>query len=237
MSSEVTSTESAKSRARRAPVLRLVSPVDRLSHAPSPPPGPDPADATVRVQVESPEVDRWWLEALRRGESSALARLYREHHEPVRALVRRLLNPTSDVEDIVHDVFVAAPAAFRGYRGEGTVRSYLFTIAVNYVRRHVRTTVRRRTWLERLQLVPTREGPVPPDTHSERRQLADRLRGALETLSFDHREVVVLCEIEEMTSVEAARVLGVPEGTVRTRLHHAKRKLRAYLEGSSHEHG
>ncbi len=213
----------------RPPLLRLVPTPPTL---PSDPPFvAPPADGRPRHD-EHRDMDQWWLDALRRGDSAALSRLYREHHEPVRALVRRLLSRPADVEDVVHDVFVAAPVAFRNYRGEGTVRSYLFTIAVNYARRHVRTVSRRRSWLERLHLVRVADQPTMPDIENERRELADRLRTALETLSFDHRTVVVLCEVEELTSVEASQVLGIPEGTVRTRLFHAKKKLRAHFEGS-----
>jgi len=215
MSSRMQSSDAAVV-ALRPPLLRLVSPND--------------SRATLDQHNVLSEADQWWLDALRRGDSAALTRLYREQHEPVRALIRRLLSQSSDVEDVLHEVFVAAPAAFRGYRGEGSVRSYLFSVAVHYVRRHVRTATRRRRWLERLHLVRVHEPPVEPDSHSERRQLADRLRAALDTLSFDHRAAVVLCEIEELSSVEAAAVLGVPEATVRTRLHYAKKKLRACLE-------
>ncbi len=226
----------AKSDGARPPHLRLVTADDVVSAPTAAPPAlhstppegvlSDFAGHAGKLRDE----DQWWLDALRRGDSAALTRLYREHHEPVRALVRRLVSQSSDVEDVLHEVFVAAPAAFKNYRGEGSVRSYLFSVAVFHVRRHLRATTRRRSWLERLHLVRVVDAPVLPDKHSERRQLADRLRRALDTLSFDHRAAVVLCEIEELSSVEAAEVLGVPEATVRTRIHYAKKKLRAYLE-------
>jgi len=184
----------------------------------------------VRIDPEAA-----WLESLRSGDDVALARLYREHHQAVRALVRRLLCQSEEVEDIVHDVFVAAPAAFRGYRGEGSVRSFVFSIAVHHVRHHIRTASRRRTWLDRFRSAPREQAVhATPETHSEQRELAARLSRALATLSFEHQATVVLCEIEEMTSAEAAKVLGVPEGTVRTRLFHAKKKLRALLEEDDH---
>ena len=177
-----------------------------------------------------------WLESLRSGDDSALTRLYRDHHQAVRALVRRLLPRSGEVEDVVHDVFVAAPAAFRGYRGEGSIRAFVFSIAVHHVRHHLRAAARRRTWLDRFRSAPREEANhVTPETQSGRRELALRLARALETLSFDHQVTVVLCEVEEMTSSEAAEVLGVPAGTVRTRLFHAKKKLRVLLEEDARE--
>ncbi|MFO0616788.1 MAG: RNA polymerase sigma factor [Polyangiaceae bacterium] len=179
--------------------------------------------------VRDPEVE--WLDRLRRGEDAALTRLYREHHGSVRAFVRRLTSHSGDVEDLVHDVFVAAPSAFQGFRGEGSVRAFIFSIAVHHVHHHVRASARRRSWLDRFRLAPREHASPPtPEAQHERRELARRLDRALATLSFEHRAAVVLCELEEMTSAEAAEVLHVPEGTVRTRLFHAKKKLRALLE-------
>lgn len=201
----------------RKVMLRVVPPIE--------------PDFVSRQTAAAASDERVWLDAIERGDDAALTRLYREHHQAVRALVRRLLSSSNDVEDVVHDVFVAAPSAFRNYRGEGTVRSFVFSIAVHQVRHHVRATSRRRSWLERFRLAPVHAPePATPEHHSERRQLADRLARALDTLSFDHRTAVVLCEVEELTSVEAAKVLGVPEATVRTRLFHAKKKLRALFD-------
>ncbi len=175
-----------------------------------------------------------WLAALEAGDDAALTRLYREHHAPVRALVRRLMSRSGDVEDVVHDVFVAAPAAFKNYRGQGSVRSFVFSIAVNQVRHQLRASGRRRAWIDRFRLsAAPPPSPLTPEAESAQRELKDRLSRALATLSFEHRSAVVLCEVEEMTSVEAASVLGVPEATVRTRLHHAKKKLRELLEGET----
>jgi RNA polymerase sigma-70 factor (ECF subfamily) len=70
----------------------------------------------------------------------------------------------------------------------------------------------------------------PPDREAERRQLANRLQRALDALPLDQRIAFVLCEVEEQTSAEAAAIVGAPEGTVRTRLFHAKKKLREALD-------
>lgn len=70
-----------------------------------------------------------------------------------------------------------------------------------------------------------------PEQQAQRAQLAHVLSRALDELPLDQRVAFVLCEVEERTSTEAAAVLGVPEGTVRTRVFHARRKLRALLEG------
>ncbi len=75
-----------------------------------------------------------------------------------------------------------------------------------------------------------RRDPAPtPDDGAQRAQLAERLLRALDRLPMEQRVAIVLCEVEGYTSEEASRITGAPEGTVRTRLFHAKKKLRVAL--------
>lgn len=169
-----------------------------------------------------------------RGDRNAVDEAYRTYHAAVRGLARRLLGDATAAEDIVHETFVTLPKAIRKYRGESSFRSFLLGVAVNHSRRHVRSVMRRRRAMERLA---DRDAvsPTSVDGHAEvaRRQLADRLTLALDQLSFDQREAFVLCEVEQRTSVEVAEILGIPEGTIRTRVFHARRKLREVLEGAA----
>jgi RNA polymerase sigma-70 factor (ECF subfamily) len=68
-----------------------------------------------------------------------------------------------------------------------------------------------------------------PELLARRKQLAELLQRALDELPLDQRVAFVLCEVEERPSPEVASIVGVPEATVRTRLFHARRKLREYL--------
>jgi RNA polymerase sigma-70 factor, ECF subfamily len=69
----------------------------------------------------------------------------------------------------------------------------------------------------------------------DRAKLAARLTRALDALPLDQRAAIILCEVEERTSAEAAAIVGAPEGTIRTRVFHGKRKLRELLEGEGVE--
>jgi RNA polymerase sigma-70 factor (ECF subfamily) len=132
----------------------------------------------------------------------------------------------------VHETFVALPRAIRRFRGDASLRSFLIGIAVNHARRHVRAAMRRRRATERLTAIhEVGVRTVDATEEIDRRRLADRLSAALDDLPIDQRVVFVLCEAESRTSVEVAAILNIPEGTVRTRLFHAKRKLRDALEG------
>jgi RNA polymerase sigma-70 factor (ECF subfamily) len=163
------------------------------------------------------------------GDPQALAFLYRQHHEAVRAFARRLLGNEAVAEDLVQEVFLAAPAAFRGYRSESEVRTFLISIAVNKCRHRVRAAGRLRRAVERLRGEPPASPAEAPDEASERRELCDELQRALDQLPVDQRVVVILCAVEERTAREAAEIVRAPENTVRTRLFHAKRKLRELM--------
>lgn len=166
--------------------------------------------------------------SLREGDLTGLAKIYDEHHHAVRMFARRLLGEEA-AEDLVHDTFLTLPKALQRWSGDGTLRTFIIGVAINHARHHVRSRTRRRFAMARFALEPEPKHRSQED-ESEQRQLATLLSRALETLSFDHRTTFVLCEVEERSSPEVAQILGIPEATVRTRLHHARQKLRTALE-------
>jgi RNA polymerase sigma-70 factor, ECF subfamily len=102
-------------------------------------------------------------------------------------------------------------------------------VAINYARHHLRAAARRRKAMERLAHEPPGPSPTPEHT-ADRAALARALSTALDDLSLDHRVAFVLCEVEERSAREAAEIAGAPEATMRTRVFHARQKLRAALE-------
>ena len=168
---------------------------------------------------------------LREGDRAAIEEAYVAHHAAIRGFARRLVGDATAAEDIVHEAFVALPRAIRRFRGEASLRAFLIGVAANHSRRHVRSAMRRRRATERLaEREETAVRTVDATDQLITRQLASRLWAALDELPIDQRIAFVLCEAEQRTSVEVAEMVGAPEGTVRTRLFHAKRKLRALLE-------
>ncbi len=168
---------------------------------------------------------------LRAGDRAAVEHAYVTHHAAIRGFARRLVGDATTAEDLVHDTFVALPRAIRGFRGEASLRSFLIGVAINHAKRHLRTAMRRRRALERLAAeVESSSATGDANDALDRKRLAARLLAALDELPLDQRAVFVLCEAEQRTSVEVATIVGAPEGTVRTRLMHAKRKLREWLE-------
>jgi RNA polymerase sigma-70 factor (ECF subfamily) len=168
--------------------------------------------------------------ALRDGRLDGLAMAYDRWHQRVRVLARRLLGDDATAEDVVQEVFTALPGALRSFRGEVSLETFVLAIAVKRSRHHQRVAARRRRALERLGW-SAGAGAVAgdPEHDAYRRQLAERMGGALAELPLDQRVSFVLCEVEGMTSGEAAVIAGAPEATLRTRLFHARRKLRSLL--------
>jgi RNA polymerase sigma-70 factor (ECF subfamily) len=163
------------------------------------------------------------------GDSAALAELYDQHAAPLLAFARRLLGDHAAAEDLVHEVFIAAPAALARFQGQASVRTFLISIAVNHARHHLRAAGRRRAATERYAREPEPVLGGTPEEQLGRQSLAHALSSALDVLPLDQRVAFVLCEVEERTSREAAEIVGAPEATLRTRLFHAKRKLRDEL--------
>lgn len=182
------------------------------------------------MHATSEAVDDDLVARLREGDRRAVEEAYVAHHVAIRGFSRRLVGDATAAEDIVHETFVALPRAIRRFRGEGSLRSFLLGVSANLARRHIRSAMRRRKATERLAAhEETRDHTIDATSQLISRQLADRLAAALDALPMDQRVVFVLCEAEQRTSVEVAEIVGAPEGTVRTRLFHAKRKLRELL--------
>lgn len=177
---------------------------------------------------QASEVEQDLALRLAAADPAAVGEVYDAHHRAVRAFASRLVGDAAAAEDLVHEVFVALPKAMRGYRFESSLRTFLISIAVNHARHHVRAASRRRAAMGRLALEP--EGTSSdPEQVQRRKELASLLTRALDALPLEQRVTFVLCEVEERTSREVAEITGVPEGTVRTRLFHAKKKLREEL--------
>jgi len=188
---------------------------------------------TMPIGAARDAADDELVARLREGDRDAVEQAYVAHHAAIRRFARRLVGDDASAEDIVHEAFVALPRAIRRFRGEASLRSFLIGVAINHSRRHVRSAMRRRRATERLaahdEVLPAAPAATPAEDLM-RKRLADRLWSALDRLPIDQRAVFVLCEAEQRTSVEVADIVGAPEGTVRTRLFHAKRKLREILE-------
>lgn len=161
-------------------------------------------------------------------------KVYREHADYVFALARRLSKSQADAEDLFQEVFLKAFRFFDSFRG-GSMKSWLRSIVVT-------TNVSRHRGLKNQPTVALddHEGwresvPDPSPSPQERVESAERwekAKGALEKLSPEARTILVLREIEDLDYQQISEILGVPKGTVRSRLARGREALRKVLETS-----
>lgn len=171
----------------------------------------------------------WLIEQLRARSTLALGRAYDLHHESVRAFARRLLGDDAAAEDLVQETFIALPHAIRRFDGSCSLKTFLTSIAVNRARHHVRAASRRRAAMARFRLQASSPPTSTPEEQLGQVQLAEALNHLLDRLPLHQRIAFVLCEVEERTSAEVSTIVGASQTTIRSRLFHAKRKLRRAL--------
>lgn len=162
------------------------------------------------------------IEALRRGDRRALDAFYRDHARQVLNWTTRLGGVAIDPEDVAQDVFAVALTRFESFRPDGSLSAWLYGIT-----RRVVANARRRAAFRRmigLDSVPEPPAPTPgADVRVAAAWRRRRVVAALDRLSFKHREVIVLLDLEERPGPEVALMLGVSLGTVYSRLHYARK--------------
>lgn len=135
----------------------------------------------------------------------------------------RLGGPRVDAEEAAHDVLMLLVRRASD-RGTGvSLRSFAWGVTRGVLANH-----RRRAWWRRWLPGPAEiVSDRTPFQDSVQRQLAGRVAALLARLTEEHREVLVLCDVEERPAPEVADILGIPEGTVRSRLRAARERFRA----------
>jgi RNA polymerase sigma-70 factor (ECF subfamily) len=160
------------------------------------------------------------------GDRSAFGVLVERYAAVARRVARAVLGNAEDADDAAQDAMLSALVKLDQYDPRRPFGPWLLRIVANAATdRRRRRTVRQ---VEPLDAAFTAGGPRP-DTTAERRALGERLRQALAELPERRRVAVVLFDVEGYSHAEIAAVLGIPEGTVRSEVFHARRRLRALL--------
>jgi RNA polymerase sigma factor (sigma-70 family) len=181
-----------------------------------------------RVQGTVEELsDRALVSAVAAGDAAALGALYDRYHRDVARFVARLAR---DVDDLVQQVFVEAHRSAPRFRGDAQVKTWLFGIALNLSRTHLRSEARRKSALEAFGAIPQGRPPTAPGEALSLEQQRRMLAAAMDTLTPALREAYVLCVVEEMPGKEAASLLGIREASLWRRLSDARDALRAAIE-------
>jgi RNA polymerase sigma-70 factor, ECF subfamily len=180
------------------------------------------------MTTPSPETDDELLIRMRNGDEDAFVGLYRRRQGAIYRFAMHMSGSATTAEDVTQEVFLALIREDCGYDPErGSLGAYLFGIARKLVLRQLERG-RSDTPLEgsvedvsRLELAAS-DNPLVDLT---RKETLEALRKAVLALTRRYREVVVLCDLEEVDYADAAVALGCPIGTVRSRLHRARALL------------
>jgi len=174
--------------------------------------------------------DRRLAKQIAEGDAGAFTAFVDAYGPRLHRLVRRYTACEADAEDLTQEIFVDLYRSMASFRGEAALATWVYRVALNHCRKHAGRT--------RAVSVPYDDALGEPEAEEQgpayyaaRRELSDQVYAALDGLSPDHRDVVILHEMQELTYRECAAVLQVPEGTVKSRLSHAFRRLRGALSG------
>jgi RNA polymerase sigma-70 factor (ECF subfamily) len=173
---------------------------------------------------------RAWLERICAADQGAMAQFYRAFAPQVHAFAMRQLNNAAEAEDVVVDSMTEVWTTAGRFAGQSLVRTWLFSIA----RHRLLDRLRKRRPHESADIDELAEVLASDDESAferlARQQRAEHVAHCLEKLSDEHRECMHLVFFEELPLAEIAQIQACPENTVKTRLFHARQKMKRCLE-------
>jgi RNA polymerase sigma-70 factor, ECF subfamily len=203
----------------------------------------------TRASGEERPLEIDWSQVVRRcmdGDSGAWAELVRSHHRRVYALCYRFTGNGADAEDLTQDVFLKIYSNLSSFDiARGSLQVWITTMTRNLLVDNFRRTRNQRAtdsldagWDESDELRPVdrlqSRGPTPHEKAAQK-ELARMVQDALAKVSVELREAVILRDLQDMDYKEIAQVLGIPEGTVKSRISRGRAELARLLERNKRE--
>ena len=206
-----------------------------------------PGARAMREEVRPLEID--WSQIVRRcmdGDSGAWAELVRTHHRRVYGLCYRFTGNPADAEDLTQDVFLKIYSNLASFdMGRGSLQVWITTMTRNLLVDNFRRTRNQRAtssldegWdvTDELRPVDRLESTsLSPHEHAAKKELAKMVQDALAKVSVELREAVILRDLQDLDYKEIAQVLGIPEGTVKSRISRGRAELARLLERTKRE--
>lgn len=177
-----------------------------------------------------PEDEKELIVAAQRGDNRAFASLMKEHQKLIYAMIYRQVGDADVAEELAQESFIKAYRGLKRFRGDCKVSSWLVRIALNQTNSYFRSR-RYKQYVRNEQLDAARAIPTDQSGEQEllQRQRLEQFRRAIASLKPHYREVLVLCGLEGKSYDEAASIMDIPVGTVRSRLNKARLLAREAL--------
>jgi RNA polymerase sigma-70 factor (ECF subfamily) len=181
------------------------------------------------------------LERIRRNEPGAFEHFVEEFGDRIFAFGMRVCGDREDAQDVAQDTLLQAFRSLKTLKEPRAIRSWLYRVAANACLMQRRKSAGAKRELSLEELRPRFDGPaggdVPdfrplPDENASREELRAAVQGAVRELPKHYRIVLVLRDMEQLSTRETAEALELPESTIKMRLHRARRMVRRSLEAT-----
>ncbi|MBP3486250.1 MAG: sigma-70 family RNA polymerase sigma factor [Oscillospiraceae bacterium] len=174
------------------------------------------------------------LEQAQRGDQAAFGELVQLYEKKVYALTLRMCKNPDDAAEAAQEAFLAAWQGLKFFRGESSFSTWLYRLAsnasVDLLRREQRHRGAAGPSLNDEETYADVPSDAPdPQTLAERSELRQQIEAGLRALTSEHREVLILREMHQLSYDEIARVLSLDTGTVKSRISRARKQLRNFL--------
>jgi RNA polymerase sigma-70 factor (ECF subfamily) len=185
--------------------------------------------------------ERLLIARLRERDEQAFSEIFKRFGDKVFSLVYRMLGNRHEAEDVTQEVFVTVFKTIDGFRGEAKFSTWLLRIAANQSKNRIKYLARRPTEGADLDeggpaQVASASAPVVqsqiegPDALLEAAEMKSITQTAIGKLDEEHRLLVILRDVEELSYQEIGEITGLPEGTIKSRLHRARLAIKEELD-------
>jgi len=193
-----------------------------------------------RVPFQMSVAERLLIARLKERDERAFNEIVRAHGDKVFSLVYRMIGNRAEAEDLAQEVFVTVFKTVDTFRGESKFSTWLLRIAANHCKNRIKYLSRRRTDSGGLDDVAEEKmsdvGRAPvqshidaPDVILEAAELDRIMQAAIGELDEEHRLLIILRDVEELSYEEIGEVTALAEGTIKSRLHRARMTIKEYL--------
>jgi RNA polymerase sigma-70 factor (ECF subfamily) len=198
----------------------------------------DAKKAVGDAVVSDRDLDWAIVQRVQNGEVSAFNQLVQKYRQSLFSIIYNMTGNREDATDIAQDVFIKAFQSIKQFRGQSSFYTWLYRIAVNSSITFIKRAKKQRfinyetidETLVSSEILEYFTAKTKTEKGALLKELQEKLNEALQKLSSKHRIVVILHEVEGMNHKEIADITKTSEGTVRSRLHYAKKMLQAFLQ-------